>query len=153
MKKHKIECGKNYWTIMFPDTWDNDFDEENYGEYIFFPENSDLTIRITPFHAENNEGLAPEDTMRDSFLTFVGKNMGIESVDRVNLKEEFFEKLDGFKKLAFQKVYVNDFKEVLWISIGIYKEGELLTFNILGTDKNECIQSLLYLRNLEFFED
>ena len=39
------------WQISMPDNWQGEYDKES-GQYIFYPDNSDLTIRITPFHAE-----------------------------------------------------------------------------------------------------
>ena len=41
------------WQISMPDNWQGEYDKES-GQYIFYPDNSDLTIRITPFHAERD---------------------------------------------------------------------------------------------------
>ena len=38
------------WQISMPDNWQGEYDKES-GQYIFYPDNSDLTICITPFHA------------------------------------------------------------------------------------------------------
>ena len=46
------------WQISMPDNWQGEYDKES-GQYIFYPDNSDLTIRITPFHAERDGILAP----------------------------------------------------------------------------------------------
>ena len=50
------------WQISMPDNWQGEYDEEN-GEYIFYPNSSDLTIRITPFRAEREGMLAPREVM------------------------------------------------------------------------------------------
>ena len=167
MEKRKIYCGYNYWVIDLPEDWEDDFDPTNYGEYSYYPagdsndENeesnngSDLTIRITPFHIEDeNEEPAPAESMRNVFLNSVTKTMGVEKTERINIDDSFFEELPDFEKMAFQTTYIDDDgKEVLWISIGIYKKGELLIFNIFGSDKDECAQSLLYLRTLDFIDE
>ena len=51
------------WQISMPDNWQGEYDKES-GQYIFYPDNSDLTIRITPFHAERDGILAPREVWK-----------------------------------------------------------------------------------------
>ncbi|MFR3039446.1 MAG: hypothetical protein ACLTLY_12170 [Agathobacter rectalis] len=55
------------WQISMPDNWQGEYDKES-GQYIFYPDNSDLTIRITPFHAERDGILAPREVMEDAYI-------------------------------------------------------------------------------------
>ena len=52
------------WQISIPDNWQGEYDKDS-GQYIFYPDNSDLTIRITPFHAERDGILAPKVQQTD----------------------------------------------------------------------------------------
>lgn len=58
------------WQISMPDNWQGEYDKES-GQYIFYPDNSDLTIRITPFHAERDGILAPREVMEDAYIRTV----------------------------------------------------------------------------------
>ena len=58
------------WQISMPDNWQGEYDKES-GQYIFYPNNSDLTIRITPFHAEREGMLAPREVMEDAYIRTV----------------------------------------------------------------------------------
>ncbi len=46
------------WQISMPDNWQGEYDKESGLVHFFYPDNSDLTIRITPFHAERDGILA-----------------------------------------------------------------------------------------------
>jgi len=48
MIDYTMLCG---WRISFPEKWIYEDDTES-DQNIFYPPDSDLTIRITPFHAE-----------------------------------------------------------------------------------------------------
>lgn len=48
MQTYGLPCN---WKISMPDNWQGEYAEED-GECVFYPDNSELTIRITPFHAE-----------------------------------------------------------------------------------------------------
>lgn len=55
MNIYKLSCD---WQIAMPNKWQGEYDKDN-GQYVFYPDNSDLTIHITPFHAEKDSVLAP----------------------------------------------------------------------------------------------
>lgn len=157
MKKENIICGKNYWSIELPEFFNEEFDESNYGEYIFYPNNSDLTLRITPFHLEKNteDGilLAPIKVLKNIFMESTLITL-FKAEEKYNVDDSLLKKLSDFEKVAFARRYIDesDGKETYHICIGIFKIGAILSFNIFGTDKKECEKALKYLETLEFLE-
>ena len=69
------------WQISMPDNWQGEYDKES-GQYIFYPDNSDLTIRITPFHAERDGILAPREVDEEDVVH------PLKEVRRVATKED-----------------------------------------------------------------
>lgn len=73
------------WQISMPDNWQGEYDKKS-SQYIFYPDNSDLTIRITPFHAERDGILAPREVMEDAYIRTVPVSARQRNLDFYNNK-------------------------------------------------------------------
>lgn len=134
--EYKIPCG---WQISFPSNWIHE-GEADYGENIFYTPDSDLTIRITSFHAEKQGILAPIEVMENAFMQTIPKS--------ANPKEIVEYTLDGFYSKAFENTYTENDTLVFRICICYYAAGELLSINVFSTSKEECEKSLSFLKTL-----
>lgn len=96
------------WQISMPDNWQGEYDKES-GQYIFYPDNSDLTIRITPFHAERDGILAPREVMEDAYIRTVPVSARQRNLD--------FYIPSGFEAKIYDDVLTEDSKtnwDVIW---------------------------------------
>ena len=137
MIDYTMLCG---WKISFPEKWIYEDDTES-GQNIFYPPDSDLTIRITPFHAEKQGLAAPIEVMEEAFLRSVPKS-AIPS----EIKEY---ELNNFSVKSFENIETQNGNTVFRIMVGYYASGELLSINIFGTSKVECNQALVHLKTLQ----
>lgn len=71
MQTYGLPCD---WKISMPDNWQGEYTEED-GQCVFYPDNSDLTIRIAPFHAERDGVLAPVKVMENAYINTIGNMM------------------------------------------------------------------------------
>lgn len=131
----QMPCG---WTITLPDGWIFETDEE---QNVFYPPDSDLTIRITPFNAEKQGVPAPVEVMRAAFIGGIsGKLQPVEN-------NELF--LDNFSVEVLKGTYEENGENVFWTAAGYTRPGEMLSVNIFGTSEAECDNALLFLKDLK----
>lgn len=136
MLHYELPCG---WQISMPDAW---LYEEEDGQSIFYPSDSDLTVRITPFHAERDNVPAPVELMEAAYINSVPA-----SAKPCDLHEYA---LDGFSIKAYGEKSLENGQTVYAFYVGYYTAGELLTVNIFSTNKTECTQALEILRTIRW---
>lgn len=127
------------WEISLPDNWTGEYDSEN-GEYIFYPPDSSLTIRVTPFHAEKGGVPAPKELMKNAYINSASKSAVPRDIWECGL--------DGFSMMAYEDTQKSGGQTVYVISAGYFTEGELLSVNIYSTDKSECDEAVKYIKTL-----
>lgn len=137
MKSCNLPCD---WEIFIPDNWLGEYNEED-GQYMLYPNNSDLTIRITPFLAEQNGVPAPAEMMKIAFI-------GSIPTTAVPRDANSFE-LRGFAVKMYEGTIIEDNQTVYVIYVGYYSVGELLSINIFATDKAECEQALDIIKTIK----
>ena len=125
---------KNNWSIEFPTDWSYETDETD-GHNIFYPPDSELTIRISEFFTN-----AKKDDLKGIYK---------ESVPADSRKYELGFDFNSFSSLAYETVeYQHDIKVYRFI-IGCYKDGLLLSINIYALNREECIQALKYIKTIK----
>ncbi|WP_313133265.1 hypothetical protein [Anaerocolumna sp.] len=134
--EYQMPCG---WQVSFSSNWIHK-EEEDGGENIFYTPDSNLTIRITSFHAEKQGILAPIEVMENAFMRTIPKS--------ANPKEIIQYTLDGFYSKAFEDIYTENGTLVYRTCICYYAAGELLSINVFSTSKEEGENSLSFLKTL-----
>lgn len=128
------------WQISIPDTWQGEYDGES-GQCVFYPDNSDLTMRITPFQVERDGVFAPAEVMERAYINTIPKSAIARDVNPYNL--------DGFAARMYESTLIEENQTVYVIHIGYYATGELLSINIFGANKTECEQALDILKTIK----
>lgn len=137
MQTYDLPCD---WQISIPDNWNGEYNEET-GQCVFYPDNSDLTIRITPFHAERDGVLAPVEVMKNAYINTIPVSATSRDANPHSL--------GGFAAKMYESTLIEDNQTVYVIYIGYYAIGELLSINIFGTNKTECEQALDILKTIK----
>ena len=127
------------WQISMPDNWQGEYDEEN-GEYIFYPNSSDLTIRITPFRAEREGMLAPREVMEEAYIRTVPASARQRNFD--------FYIPSGFEAKIYDEELTEDSSTICVVYVGYYSAGELLSISVWSTNKDEGEQALNILNTI-----
>lgn len=122
-----------------PDNWQGEYDKEN-GEYIFNPNSSDLTIHITPFHAEREGMLAPRKVMEEAYIRTVPASARQRNLD--------FYIPSGFEAKIYDEELPEDSSTIYVVYIGYYSAGELLFISVWSTNKDEGEQALNILNTI-----
>lgn len=133
-KKLKIYKFKNNWSIEFPTDWSYELDEGDKHN-IFYPPDSELTIRISEFFSN-----AKEDDLKEIYK---------ESVPVDSEQYELGFNFNFFNSLAYETVEYEHELKVYHLIIGCYKDGLLLSINIYALDRDECIQALKYIKTIK----
>lgn len=136
MKRYKLNL---VWEILLPHDWVVEFDKID-NHYVFYPKDSDLTIRITPFHAESNGLLAPKELMKTSYINSISSSAIPLNINQCTINNSSWVAYEDVQNHNKQKVYV--------INAGIFADGELLSINIYSTNKSECNDALKYIRGI-----
>lgn len=133
---HSIPCN---WKISFPKEWMYEFCE---GVSIFYPLDSELTVRVTPWHAEQKQGeLVPKDEMEKIFREGIPEGAAIIGT------EEY--KMDGFSTLVFEKQRKEvENGTVFRRCIGYIAEGDLLVVDAFSTKKEELDYLLPFFKTI-----
>lgn len=137
MQTYVLPCN---WKIAMPDNWQGEYVDED-GQYVFYPDNSDLTIRITPFHAERDGVLAPAEVMENAYVNSISTSAISRSISPYNL--------DGLCGKMYENTVIEENKTIYAIYVGYYTLGELLSISIWGTNKTECEQTLDILKTIK----
>lgn len=128
------------WKISMPDNWQGEYYEED-GQCVFYPDNSDLTIRITPFHAEQDGVLVPVEVMENAYINTIPTSAISRIISPYNLV--------GLCGRMYESTVIEENKTVYVIYAGYYTLGELLSISIWGTNKVECEQALDILKTIK----
>lgn len=128
------------WQIAMPDNWHGEYDKDN-EQYVFYPDNSDLTIRITPFHAERDGVLAPIEVMENAYIRTIPISAKLRNVNSFIL--------DGFEVRMYEDTLIEESKTIYVVYAGYYSTGELLSISVWGTNKAECEQALNILKTIK----
>ena len=127
------------WQISIPDNWQGEYDKDS-GQYIFYPDNSDLTIRITPFHAERDGILAPKEVMEDAYIRTVPASARQRNLD-------FYIPI-GFEAKIYDDVLTEDSNTIYVVYVGYYSAGELLSISVWSTNRDEGERALNVLNTI-----
>ena len=134
--EHKLPLG---WQILAPENWRQEAGEN--GEQVLYPSEGELTVRITPFHAEKSGKPAPAKIMEQAFLQTIPP-------EAVRIKPEGYS-LPGFRVKFFENMESEGELPVCHIYGGYFSKGELLSVNIYGRDKKECAAAMAILDTLQ----
>ncbi|MBE6754073.1 MAG: hypothetical protein E7559_06975 [Ruminococcaceae bacterium] len=137
MKTYSLSCN---WQISMPKDWNGEYNEAD-GQYVFFPDGSDLTIRATPFHAERDGVLAPEQVMEKAYMSSIPPTAVQRDAEPYSLSGFAVKMYENNVTMGNQMLYV--------IYVGYYAAGELLSVSVWGTDKPQCEQALEYLKTIK----
>ena len=151
MKIFNIDNG---WTIKLPENWKEERDEID-GYHIYYPTDSDLTIRISTFHFFRNiengwKILASVDDLSEIFNKSIKKievrnNIKVEG-KKLNLNEF---KIEEFKVECYEYNYYENNEKVYGISCGIMVVGYLLIVNLYSALKEEVESAIKYIYSIE----
>ena len=137
MKTYRLPCD---WQISTPDNWQGEYEEDD-GQCVFYPDNSDLTVRITPFQAAKDGAPAPMEVMENAYIRTIPASAKLRDV---NLHAPA-----GFAVRMYENTAAEEDKTVYVIYAGYYRAGDLLSVSIWATDKMECEQTLDILRTIK----
>ena len=133
MQSYRLPLG---WIAAFPAEWEHEYDTDK-DENIFYPADSDLTFRLTAFHAEKDGIPAPASVMETVFEQSVPDNSTVIDLPELTVPG-----------CSLQIRGCNDQEDgqnVAHICAGCICEGDLLIFNIFGTDAQQVYEGLAYL--------
>lgn len=133
LKTYQLPLG---WSVSFPAAWQHEYDETD-AQNIFFPEESDLTFRISAFHAEKEGSPAPSAVMEIVFQRSLPAK-----TEPISLPEL---QITGCQTHIVSTSETENDKQVFRIIAGIYCTGELLIVNIFGTNAQEVTEAMAYL--------
>ncbi len=151
MKIFNIDNG---WTIKLPENWKEEKNEVD-GYHIYYPPDTDLTIRTPTFHffRESENGwkmLAPIDVLSEIFDESI-KN--IEVRDNVKVEERELNlnnfKIEDFKIKCYEYTYYENNEKVYSISCGIMVAGYLLIVNLYSALREEVESAIKYIYSIE----
>jgi len=127
------------WRMEIPQNWR--WEESDGCEQVFYPPDSSLTVRITPFHAEKAGKPAPAKGMEQAFLQTV-------SPDAAAFKAQGYE-VPGFRVKFFEATERTGGSEIFRIYAGYFAKGELLVVNFFGETRKECEEAMKILHTLQ----
>jgi len=137
LKEYELPNG---WAISFPESWSHEIERHPEGDqYLFYPQNNDLTFRITSFRVENETGDAPIEVLRDVFSSSCS-SLKKSKTTRIANNSFATECYIGVEKEGGQKIHR--------VSIGFIMEGFLLSVNIYATNRKIANQALGYANTI-----
>ena len=136
MEKMELSLG---WVLSLPDYWQGEYQKEG-GQWVLYPRDSDLTLRITPFHGERNGVPAPPEVMERAFLNALPA--GVKEQDSRSFAVE------GFKTKMFQGRVREQGKQIQVIFLGYYGSGDLLSCSAWATRKADLQKALEVLETV-----
>lgn len=131
------------WRVEIPTEWAYEYDVEE-RMYTFYLKDSDLTVYITPHHAQNHFGeLAPVEELERVYLQVIANTQG----------EEIPVNLDVFKDTcytvkAFEGCEIENGENVYHIKFSLFVPGDMLFVNVFGDTKEECMETLEFLKTI-----
>lgn len=108
MNTYKLPCD---WQISIPDNWQGEYNKDN-GQCVFYPDNSDLTIRIMPFHAERDGVLAPIEVMENAYIRTIPISAKLRNVDSYILNK--------FEVRMYEDTLIEENKTIYVVYVGYY---------------------------------
>lgn len=139
VKSYKLP---NYWEISFPSTWKYEVDTSDIRQDIFYPQDSDLTVRITIFEIRDKKNnLLSLENLDKVFMHTIDSSFLDVNIQEYSLNE--------YTSKAFISTTIENNKLIYMIRIGYYGNGSLLTMNIFSSSKEECYQALKFLKTLK----
>ena len=134
--EHYLSLG---WKLSAPLDWRQE--EGDGGETVLYPSQGELTVRITPFHAEKSGKPAPAKVMEQAFLQTIPPQA-------VVMKPEGY-RLAGFRVRFFENRETEGGQNMHHIYAGYFAKGELLSVNVFGRSREECMEALDILQTLQ----
>lgn len=141
MKTYRLLCD---WQVSMPDDWNGEYDDKS-GQYIFYPDDSDLTIRITPFHAERDGIFAPIEVMEEAYSSTLPAS--------AKVRDSGLYIPDGFEAGVYEDTLLEDGRVIYVVYAGYYSAGELLSISVWSTNKAEGEQALHILETIRKASD
>lgn len=144
-KTHKILKMKsynmpNYSSILIPEDWEYEVDYDNQHEQIFFPSDSDLTVRVNVFSFTKDNQAVPKERIIE-IARNIPDNMTETDMIEINLPD--------YHTTTYYREYMEDDKLVYHILVKVIIDGKMCTYNSYCTDKNQCIFGALFINYLE----
>ena len=133
LKTYQLPLG---WQVSFPADWQHEYIEDD-AQNVFYPEDSDLTFRITAFHAEKEGAPAAPAIMYTVFQRSIPENC-----TQISLPEL---KIAGCRTYIVRTAETENGQQVTRIIAGVYCAGELLITNIFGTNPQTVTEAMAYL--------
>lgn len=134
--EHRLPLG---WQISVPGDWTQE--EGENGEQVFYPSDSELTVRMTPFHAEKTGKPAPAKVMEQAFLQTIPP-------EAAQMKPKGYG-LTGYRARFFEHMETEEGLSVYHIYAGYFSKGELLSVNIYGGSREMCTEAMTVLQTLQ----
>lgn len=126
------------WRIALPAGWT--VSEGENGETVCFSPDSELTVRITPFHAEKAGKPVQAKKMEQAYLQTIPP-------EAVQMKPGGYS-LPGFRAKFFEAAEREGAVKMFHIYAGYYGKGELLSVNFYGREQAACRGALKILDTL-----
>lgn len=137
MKRYEMDYG---WSIPAPEGWVAARDQQT-GAYLLYPEDSSMTLYLTPYHAEKEGRLAPGEMMEAAYLQSV-------PAEACPLDTTAF-RLDGLSVKGFTITEEKGGKRTFVRLVGYYGPGELLSVGVYGRTEEECERAMELLKGLQ----
>jgi hypothetical protein len=135
------------WEVTFPVDWKF---EENDDQFIYYPQDSDLTVRmsvLTVIHPETR-ALAPVELFRSVF------QKGYEETENAKMLalDEFAKDAKFYFIQGYEYTYTEDDELVYCFYVECYTEGTELLITIHSSSRDECFRGLSYLKTVKKYE-
>ena len=134
-RKYSLPFG---WKITFPIDWEHEsYDDQD----VFYPKDSDLTVRISPLHVTNAAGeLAPIEVLDPS---------------KSPLKEEakllygFNQKTSDYLMFAYEDIITEDGEPLHHFHIQCTAPGDTLIISVFSEARSECCRVLPFIKMIK----
>ena len=128
-------------TVDLPTNWLME-ESEDKDHMIFYPDNSDLTVRVSSLIAETAEKIASASLLENAFIRSV-KDLYSDATE-IKVKS-----LKGYKALGYKTKYIEDSQNVYVINIANIKDGRMIKVDIYSTNEKETTFALEYFYNIK----
>lgn len=126
-------------SIELPNNWL--MEQEENDTFILYPDNSELTVRITPFTVKKDKKEAPVSILKESFLYSL-KNAS-------DLKEIKIGSIKGYSGIAYYHYEIENGENIFALYSTMIKPGKMININIYSKEKREALNCLNYFYKIK----
>ena len=133
------------WNVTFPPDWC--FEENEDEQFIFYPQDSDLTIRMSVLsfvHKETREP-APLETFQSSFQ----RNYEEKACANMLALDELAKSAKNHFVQGYEYTYTENDELVYCFYIQCYTVGTEIIITIHSNSRDECVRGLSHLKTVE----